>query len=141
MLDMIFQFMGYTFAFWMAWKVFDGIYHRLKGDVGSCYPCGKKGLEIIRLNALVKRLTREKKEMESTNSFQEKDEIIAIKILNVAGQGTIEDIYGIGPMKAKRLVEARPFYSYKDVEKVVPGFRSTIIAWAKRWERSFSQVH
>ena len=141
MLDMIFRFMGYTFAFWIAWKCFDSIYYKIKGDTGSCYPCGKKSLEIIRLNALVEKLTREKKEMESTNSFQEKDEIIAIKILNVAGQSTIEDIYGIGPIKAKRIVESRPFYSYKDVERVVPGLRSDIIVWAKRWERSFSQTH
>ena len=142
MLDIVFQFMGYTFAFWLMWKVFDKVYHHIRGDANTaCYPCGKKKIEIVRLEALVERLTREKREIELSNSFKEKDELRAIKILNVAGQRTIEDIYGIGPVKAQKLVEARPFYSYADVEKAVPGFKRDIISWSRKWERSFAQTH
>ena len=144
MLDMIFQFLGYTFAFWIMWKLFDKIYHHIRGDVQTgCPGCDRQEIKIIGLKAEVDTLIQEREAGSSRRgrrieeARKDKDELLAIKILNTAGEGTLEDIYGIGPVKTKLIMNARPFYSWQDVEKTVPGFKRYIISWSKKWERSF----
>ena len=161
-MNVIFQFLGYTFAFWMAWKVWDKIYHVVRGDPPpptGCSSCNRREGEIQGLQEKNESLELENEELGRRNKsfgeelakkrpsrnlevqlYRERDELLAIKILNVAGEGTLNDIYGIGPVKAKRIMEARPFYSWKDVEKTVPGFKRYIITWAKKWEPSFTHL-
>jgi DNA uptake protein ComE-like DNA-binding protein len=41
--------------------------------------------------------------------------------LNTASEKEIEDLPMVGPERARRLIEARPFKSWQDLERV-PGF-------------------
>jgi hypothetical protein len=146
--------MGYTFAFWLMWKIFDKVYHSITGEYKvdranstDCPQCEQRVKRIRDLKLANESLREEKRETTpklrarkeaEVQLHRDKDELLAIKILNTAGEGTLEDIYGIGPVKTKRIMDARPFYSWHDVEKVVPGFKRYIISWAKKWEPSFT---
>lgn len=126
----IIQFVGYVFAFWLMWRVFDGVLHITKKPKnGECPECVRYEKQIRDLNQRTRNAEQQAKEKHQLDAIAE--EAVALGQLNIASQIEIEEISGIGPIKAAKIISHRPYFSWVHFKGVEPSSKNAILRWAK----------
>lgn len=122
--EIIVHFIGYASSFWLIWKILDHLFHKVKKKSPEleCPHCFDNRIRVNRLEVEFREATKMNVAVE---------EAIALGQLNVATQAEIEKIYGIGHVKAAKIVEQRPFRTWQDFRKIEPSYKNNIVRWAK----------
>lgn len=131
----IISFVGYVFAFWMLWRGFDHVVHRAsnrrsKDKVPQCNHCLEYEKQIKDLQQRTRNAEDKAREKHQMDAITE--EALAIGQLNIASKTEIEEIEGIGPVKAAKILSHRPFFSWVHFSGVESSSRNAIFRWAKR---------
>tara|TARA_Y100000034_G_C6645647_1_gene282413 strand:+ start:142 stop:603 length:462 start_codon:yes stop_codon:yes gene_type:complete len=127
----VIQFVGYVFAFWLMWRLFDRVLHKAKHGDLVCHQCGKYKIEIVGLNAKLERSESRNHEKHRLDKIAE--EAIAVGQINLASQAEIEEINGIGPVRAANIITHRPYKNWSHLQAYgqVSSCRHAVIKWAK----------
>lgn len=135
----IIQFVGYVFAFWGMWKLFDAVVHGFKKPaVGDCSDCRNYERMIANLKTELRRA--ENKAAYGHKLDRLAEEAIAVGQINIASQEEIEQIFGIGPVKAAEIIRKRDqwdinhrgFPSWTHFTQTENCCRNAIVSWAKQ---------
>lgn len=143
------QFLGYVGAFWLIWKFLDHAYHTWKGDVKTgCSECDIRERKLRKANQLNEDLSRRNASLvqeldnckgtvkRQTDPDTHKCDYRLIHQLNVASEKNLEGIYGVGPKKAKLIVQRRPFKDMQEVREILPDW---LIQEARKWSTFFGK--
>lgn len=128
------QFIGYVFAFWLLWRFFDGLIHyrsnRKKPEVPHCRHCVEYEKQIKNLQQQIRRAEGQLRDKQKLDTIAE--EAIALGQLNVASLTEIKEIYGIGMVKAAKIITHRPYFSWDHFNGIEGSSKSSILCWAKK---------
>jgi radical SAM superfamily enzyme with C-terminal helix-hairpin-helix motif len=117
---------GYIGIFWLTWKGLDWVYHRIRGDKAvHCSFCQARERTVegyrkrvreleAQVEGLRERLTQASQYEHHVGDYR------LIQQLNIATQGALESVHGIGPKRARQIVENRPFYTMQEVRAILP---------------------
>ena len=144
MIVLFFQFLGYVAAFWFTCKILDYAYHSWKGDRvdTGCKDCDQREKELRKLRdenermkherlSLNRELQNKKAELQRVSDPARHDcDYRLLQQLNFASTENLEGINGIGPVKAKLIVQRRPFTSMQQVREILS---DSLIRSARRW--------
>jgi DNA uptake protein ComE-like DNA-binding protein len=130
----IIQFVGYVFAFWLMWRVLDGLVHRAskkkkeKEECSHCLEYEKQIRDLQQRTRLAEQKSKEKYTMEAAA-----EEAIAIGQLNIASKTEIEEIDGVGPVRAAKIIAHRPYFSWVHFDGIESrsSVRNAIFRWSK----------
>ena len=131
--NVIIQFVGYVFAFWLIWRVLDVLTHRAtrkKPEVSHCSHCIEYEKQIKNLQQQIRRAEGQLKEKHKLDAIAE--EAIALGQLNVASITEIKEIYGIGMIKAAKIIAHRPYFSWDHFNNIESSSKSVVLSWAKK---------
>ena len=131
----------------------DTLYHRLVP--ASCPQCKKKDREfedvceeLATLRKMMGEAAPSVRNMIGESEFSKANDkaaellekvrrLRALHQINSASMDEVDDIYGVGTVTAKKIIQMRPFNSLEDVDRIVPGASiHPIIRWSdRRWQK------
>lgn len=114
------HFFGYVITFWLVWRILDWIFGFIKGDT-VCDQCSSKEGQIERLKRGTStgekegQILRLREELELLrHSVRATD---AVNFLNKANKRQLKAVHGIGDVKAKMILDRRPFIDYDEARR------------------------
>jgi hypothetical protein len=163
-ISMVSSFIGYVFAFWAIWQLFDILLHKMgilksaKSPTPHCPHCIEYEKEITNVQKQVRAALLKASEAERIKHKLDAvaEEAIAISQLNLASQAELEEIDGIGPIRAEKIIRNRPYTSWDHFEVIESrhpsNIKTAIFRWAKervglpkqtaeRWTNSSNQQY
>ena len=131
---MIVDFLGYAAAFWLTWKCLDGLSVLVFGRKdNSCKKCeDSEDSYVYGINPEDDEIREGVCFPSNSDKEQELSDLKFLLAVNTATEEQLDEISGVGPVTARKIIKRRPYYSVEDCEQVIS---RTLITAARRWAK------